>query len=268
MSIMRRLPFASRVILLMIVQTPVWAQLTVELKPQTIGAFENYIQAMEAIKTKTLSADRPFLWIDRENPRLGVGLRQGDIVVHQFKENTEIPGGLIHDWMGTLFISNVTAQQVLDVLQDYDRHKDIYPEVIDSKLLKKEGNHLQAYLRLLRKKVLTVVLNTEYAVEISRVSERRWYVRSRSTRITQIEDHGEPTEKELPVGKDGGFLWRLNTYWKLEEADDGVLVECNAIGLSRDIPWGLGWIIKPYVESMPKESLEATLQATRLAVLR
>ena len=122
-------------------------------------------------------------------------------------------------------------------------------------------------MRLLRKKVLTVVLNSEYEVELSRVSERRWYMRSLSTRITQIEDHGEPTEMELPVGKDGGFLWRLNTYWKLEEADDGVLVECNAVGLSRDIPWGLGWMIKPFVESMPKESLEATLQATRLAVL-
>ena len=264
---MRRSPLAPLFILLMVVQTPVWAQLKVELKPKTIGAFEDYIQTVEAIKTKTLSADRPFLWIDRENPRLAVGLRRGDIVLHQFKENTDIPGGLIHDWMGTLFISNATAQQVLDVLQNYDRHKEIYPEVIDSKLLKKEGNQLQAYLRLLRKKVLTVVLDSEYEVDLSRVSDKRWYLRSLSTRITQIEDYGEPTEKELPVGKDGGFLWRLNTYWKLEETDDGVLVECNAVGLSRDIPWGLGWMIKPYVESMPKESLEATLQATRLAIL-
>jgi hypothetical protein len=47
-----------------------------------------------------------------------------------------------------------------------------------------------------------------------------------------------------------------------------VYVQCEAISLTRDIPTGLNWLIAPFIESIPKESLEFTLQATRTAVLR
>ena len=75
-----------------------------------------------------------------------------------------------------------------------------------------------------------------------------------------------PNEREKPVGHDGGFLWRINSYWKFEEKDGSVYVECESISLTRDIPTGLGWLIKPFITSIPKESLEMTMGSTRAAL--
>jgi hypothetical protein len=59
----------------------------------------------------------------------------------------------------------------------------------------------------------------------------------------------------------------MNTYWRFEEKDGGTYVECRSISLTRDIPAGLGWLIGPYVTSVPRESLTFTLATTRSAVL-
>ena len=72
----------------------------------------------------------------------------------------------------------------------------------------------------------------------------------------------------MPEGHDGGYLWRMNTYWRFEERDGGVYVQCESISLTRDIPRGLGWLIEPFVTSIPRESLQDTLGNTRLAVLQ
>ena len=147
------------------------------------------------------------------------------------------------------------------MLQNYDRHQEWYPEVIESKLLSHEGDVFRGYLKLRKEKVLTAILNTEHEARYSQVSDKRWTAKSYSTKIAEVEDG-----KELPVGDDSGFLWRLNAYWRLEEDDGGVFVECVSISLSRSVPFGLGWMINPIVKSMPKESLENLMQATRLAV--
>ena len=69
----------------------------------------------------------------------------------------------------------------------------------------------------------------------------------------------------MEPGVDHGFLWRLNSYWRFEERDGGVYVECEAISLTRNVPIGLGWIVNPIVRTLPKESLESTLRNTRRA---
>jgi hypothetical protein len=81
-----------------------------------------------------------------------------------------------------------------------------------------------------------------------------------------VADADTPNEREKPVGNDGGFLWRMNSYWKFEEKDGGVYIECESISLTRDIPTGLGWLIKPFVTSIPKESLQMTMGSTRAAL--
>ena len=164
------------------------------------------------------------------------------------------------------FFPDATGPEILGVLADYDQHKDRYPEVVDSKLLGRDGDTLRGYQRLLKKKVLTAVLNTEHQARYRQISEQRWAGRSISTKIAEVKNAGEPGEKELPVGDDSGFLWRLNVYWSIEEAEGGAFVECLTISLSRQVPWGMGWLIKPFVTSLPRESLEGTLEATRLAV--
>jgi hypothetical protein len=110
------------------------------------------------------------------------------------------------------------------------------------------------------------VLDTEHDVEVLRGRDRRWQLRSRSARIQEIRDAGKPDEKMLPVGQDSGFLWRLNAYWSIQEGDGGVYVECRSVTLTRGVPLGLGWIVKPFTLSLPRDSLVSTLEATKQAL--
>ena len=241
------------------------AQPRVKLSPETAAAFDSYVKDAELVLKKRLDGELPFLWMD-EDPERRPELRDGRILIENLGTKSEIKGGLLHVWLGAAFFPDATGPQILGVLQDYDRHQDWYPEVVKSKLLGRDGEILRGYQRLLKKKVLTAVLNTEHEARYRQLSEHRWAGSSVSTKIAEVENAGQPGEKELPVGHDSGFLWRLNVYWSIEEAEGGAFVECLTISLSRQIPFGLGWLIKPFVTSLPRESLEGTLQATRLAV--
>jgi len=246
-------------------QLPSQAQPTTTLNPETITAFDEYARAVEAEIQLQIDGHKPFLYLD-QHPRKRVKVRQGEILVENFKEDIEIPDGLVHDWGGAMFVGGATAEQILQILQDYDRHQEIYPEVVDSRLLEQQGDVARGYLRLKKEKVLTVVLNTEHEARLTNVSDKRRYLRSYSTRISQVQDPDTPEEQELPVGEDSGFLWRLNAYWLIEEVEDGVFVELLTLSLSRRPPFGLGWMINPFIKNMPRESLVDMLQATRLAV--
>ncbi len=244
---------------------PAQAQGMTNLSPETVADFDAYVKDGERLLQKRIDGERPFLWAD-DVPERRLRLRRGDILIEGLPETPTIEGGLLHVWLGAMFIPEAKGPEVLAVLQDYDRHQEWYPEVVESRLLSQDGNVFRGYLKLRKKKVLTVVLNTEHEARYSQVSEKRWKGKSYSTRIAELEKPDTPDEKELPVGEDRGFLWRLYAYWRLEEAEGGVFVECLSVSLSRRIPFGLGWVVKPFVSSMPRESLEGPLQATRVAV--
>jgi hypothetical protein len=179
-----------------------------------------------------------------------------------------VPDGLVHDWMGAVFVPGATLAQTLAAVQDYDRNKYTRrPEVLDSRLLSRNGNDFRIYLRLMKKKVLTVVLNTQHEVRYYPLDATRCHSRSYSTRIAEVRSPGQSDERELPEGQGHGFLWRLYSYWRFEERDGGVYIECQALSLSRDIPTGLGWLIEPIIRELPRESLIQTLRSTRNAIL-
>ena len=140
--------------------------------------------------------------------------------------------------------------------------------MIACKLISRVGMRMGCSLRLLKEKVFTVVLDTEHDVEVLKGRDRRWQLRSRSTRINEIRDAGTSKEEMLPEGEDSGFLWRLNAYWSIQEGDGGVYVECRSVTLTRGVPMGLGWIVKPFTLSLPRDSLIATLDATKRALER
>ncbi len=258
--------FPQAVAVLMACSPLAAAQLiTVELKPATVEAFDGYVRAAEQRQRERSS----FLWTfqaDRERRRL----RNGEVLVEPAaaKSETEAPNGLIHDWIGTVFIAGAGLDQVMALVRNYARHGEIYPEVTASKILHHDGDAYRIYLRLLKKKVVTVVLNTEHDVLYTPVDPKRWRSRSYSTRIAEVDNAGTPKERELPAGKDHGFLWRLYSYWRFEESDGGVYVECQAISLTRDVPTGFGWLVRPIIRTLPRESLAGTLEATRTALQR
>ncbi|HYA64149.1 MAG TPA: hypothetical protein VED66_13180 [Candidatus Sulfotelmatobacter sp.] len=240
----------------------------VRLKPQTVEAFETYIREAEAAMEQSLHNAGRFLWTDLDSKRAQQVL--GGKVVAQFwtgRAPVQVPNGLIHDWIGAIFIPGTTVKDTLALIQDYDNHKNIYkPEVIASRPISHHDNDFQIYLRLLKKKIITVVLDTDHEVHYRSLDRSRWTCRSYTTRIAEVEDAGSPKERVLPPDAGYGFLWRLYSYWRFQERDGGVCVECRAISLTRDVPSGLGWAIKPIIQKLPRESLTNTLEATRRAL--
>ena len=240
----------------------------VQLKPRTLTAFETYIRDAEGAMEPSLRGDRPFLWSDLSSER-AQKIRKGEIVAEFWsgEKPVEIPNGLIHDWVGAAFVPDATLRAALALVQNYDNHKNIYqPEVMDSKLVGRDGNDFRIFLRLLKKKIITVVLDTDHDVHYQAIDEERCFCRSYTTRIAEVEDVGTAQEKVLEPDTGYGFLWRLYSHWRFQERDGGVCVECRAISLTRDIPLGLAWIIEPIIRKLPKESLVHTLQATREAL--
>jgi hypothetical protein len=138
--------------------------------------------------------------------------------------------------------------------------------VLRSKLIQRNGDDFKVSLRLSETNIVTVVLDTQYDVHYVTLDSTRSYSRSYSTRVAEVENAGKPGEREKPIGNDNGFLWRLNSYWRLQEHDGGVYVQLEALSLTRDIPDGLGWLIRPFITSIPRESLKFTLSQTREAL--
>lgn len=238
-----------------------------ELQPATIVAFDRYVRATEAQREAERRSGK---FLRTANGPEVARLRSGEVVVQQLGAAAviEVPEGLIHHWLGAVFIPGVTLQQTLAALQDFDNHHKVYaPEVVSSRLLQRKGDDFQIFLRLRKKKVVTVVLDTEYDVHFAEFDRASVYSRSYSRRIAEVEDAGGSRERHVPEGKGHGFLWRLYTYWRIRETAQGVDVECEAISLTRDVPTGLGWLVKPFVESVPRESLTFTLEATRRGLL-
>ncbi len=240
---------------------------TAELNSETLEDFDRYIREAETRMDARLRGG-PFLWTD-EMPARAEQLRTGRLLSQPWngKGEVKVRSGLIHDWIGAVFIPHATLAGTLAMVQNYDQHKKIYkPEVIDSRLLGRNGNDFQVFLRLLKHKVLTVVLNSNHDVRYFPVSSTRCYSRSYSTKIAEVQDFGKPDQRELEPGHGHGFLWRLYSYWRFEERDGGVYVECRAISLTRDVPAVIAWMINPIVRSLPRESLANTLRATRDAL--
>jgi hypothetical protein len=251
---------------------------TEELSKETVEAFERYVKASEARSAEELANNKNFLWIDglpeRERKQRYGNLRRGQVVVERFvgcrlAGCAAIPGGLVHDWMAAVFVPDVTLRQTLAALQDYARDSEYYwPEVVRSKLLSRSGDRFDVYLRLKQQYVITVVLDTEYDVQYQPLDETHAASRSHSLRIEEVKDASTVREHVIKGASPHGYLWRLNSYWRFYEGDGGVYIQCNAVSLTRDIPTGLGWVVGPFIESVPQESLRFTLNATRNALLK
>jgi hypothetical protein len=245
----------------------------VRLKEETSAAFDRYVQLTEARNASELKRGSGLLWIDAlpETGRAAAfaQLKRGEVKMEKLetRENGEAircPGGMIHHWVGLIFVPGAKLDDVLEILKDYDHHSVYYaPDVERSRTESRDGDHFRVFLRFRRHKVITVVLNTEHDVQYYRDSAARAHSRSSAVRIEEVENAGKNDEREKSAGDDGGFLWRMETWWRVEEHDEGVYVQSEVASLTRNIPAGLGWLIGPFVTSIPRESLTFTLEATR-----
>jgi hypothetical protein len=216
----------------------------VHLSPETDRAFDEYVKAAES-------------GMDGR-PRFETSGTAVSVAAGGRKSSTEVKDGLVHDWAAAALAPGGTVEKALAVLQSFDDYKKVYaPDIIAARVLSRKGDRSHIHVQVRKKKILTVVLDTEYDVEERRLEDGKEAVVSRSTRISEV-DNG----RVLPPGTGHGFAWRANTYWLLEPRPAGVYLECRIITLSRDVPAALAWAIKPMVTSVPRESLRATLEAT------
>jgi len=240
-----------------------------QLKQETLEAFTTYAQAAETAMESTFDGSKPFLWSDDDRNRAR-RIRRGDVLAQLWsgQRPLKVPDGLIHDWVGAVYIPGTSVAQTLALVQNYNRHKQIYaPDVMDSRLISHHGNDFKIFLRLLKKKIITVVLDTDHDVCYSPIDDARWFCRSHTTRIAEVDDPGTARETVQPPDNGYGFLWRLYSYWRFAEQANHVIVECRALSLTRDVPLGLGWILEPIIKNLPRESLIHTLRATRTALV-
>jgi hypothetical protein len=259
-------PLFICVLLAVALTTVVNGQPKTRLRTETVTAFEGYVEELEASLRRRLGGTQ-FL-SDSGSSGWEATVRNGAIEPQFTERSLKVPGGLIQDWTATMFVPGVSGPEVIDLLTDYDRHASLYEEVAAGEVLSRDGNTVRSRLRLRKHKVITVVLDTEHEIEIIDAGDNRWQLRSHSTRINEVRKADTPDEQRLPEGVDSGFLWRMNAYWNIEEIDDGVYVECRTATLTRGVPFGLGWIINRFTLAVPRDSLIATLTATRNELTR
>lgn len=217
-------------------------------------AFESYIANVEVRLQKQRSSTALEL--------------SGDIGIEPVNGGTwEVHGGLLHHWRGAALVPDASAEEMLALLRDYNHLSRHYaPEVISSRALNNTGPLATFAMRFTKRRVITVVLDAEFETESGLDGSSRGYSISRSTHIWQIDQFGTAQEHRRPEGSDDGFLWRLNSYWSFVERRDGLLMEIEAVSLTRDVPAGLGWLIGPMIKTLPRASLEFTLTATKDAL--
>ena len=245
------------------------AALAADLTARTVAAWNAFVKATEARIAGEEADGRRFLGLDFEPGQdpaaVRTALRGGRVLIGQpttngAAETVDVPDGEIHHWRGALFVPGVTLDQVL---QELRRPATVSDDVLASRVIEDTPEGQRVYLKLLRRKLVTAVYNTEHDVRFVRHSPSRASTRSVSTRIAELEAPGTAQEKEKPVGRDRGFLWRLNAYTRFEQLDGGVIVEIESISLSRGVPLLARPIVGPIVAGIARESMERTLESLR-----
>jgi hypothetical protein len=248
-----------------------------ELKSPTTAAFERYQQLTEATIEQEVSSPDQFLHVlngdEAQRARAERLLRQGNVNIERLRitdngKRIDIPEGMIHHWIASIFVPGVNLQTAVAVLQDFDQHAALFkPNIAQSRILEHDGDRFRLALRFYMKKIVSVTVDTESVAEFTPRGPDRETSAIRSVRVNEVEFPGTPEEREKPEGRGAGYMWRMNTYWRFLERDGGTYVECEALTLSRNIPTGLGWLIGPLVTSIPRDMLSSAMQATRRSLI-
>jgi hypothetical protein len=254
--LLREYGIVTRFLLFVVAHGLLCAQFSAKLKPQTNAIFQAHVDQVEAALGNKL-------WVDQQTALLARA-QNGEVITQAMSGSGGLSvkgGGLIHDWVGATYVK-LKPQQVIDILTDYPNHPKRFPEVVSAKVIAKEGSTIKAFQRLRKKQILEVTLHGYYDVNV-KPGPTVWQLHSRSTKIQEIDNAGKSDEKELAAGDDHGFLWRINSYWTIRAEGDGSMVECRSVSLSRDVPTGLGMIIRPIIKDLPRESFVSILKALR-----
>jgi len=235
-----------------------------EPTPAAFAAYNSYVGVVETRLAKQHRSQNGFVAAGSSASQDELRLRRGELIVEQLTPATgvDLPGAMLHHWRGAAYVAGAKVADFERLTRNFNAYPIYFsPQVVEAKVLSGEGDRLKATMRVRQRHVITVVMDTAYDVVFGRFDARHGYSMSRSTRIAEIEGAGTSDERALSSSQEHGFLWRQNTYWSYEERDGGLTMQIESISLTRSIPTGLGWAVGPFVESVPRESLEFTLRS-------
>ena len=245
------------------------ARLSEAVQPpkDTLRAWDDYVRDVKLSMSRRASGDGPFLWVDDESPEIVQRVQQGEVVVTDHDPG-KVSQGMIHHWIGAMFIPNVTLEQVMNVLSSYDRYNDFYKPVIrKSVVVERKGDNAEVSVLGVQKAFLvTAAVETDNQVQVVRLNREKIYIMSDALRVQEIADFGQPGEHPFPEDRRPGYVWRSFVLQRIEQRDGGVYVELETIALSRGIPVGFGWLIKQVTDELPRRLMLETLNDTRTAV--
>ena len=248
-----------------------------KLKPETLLAWDRYVRLTEDRIGSELASEKGFFIHEFGRPSEAnvtwQSVHSGQVMVSRMETEDprgraiKVPGGMIHHWRGTILIPSVRLEQVIHRLRYPDPRVPPQKDVLETRILDRDQDSLRIYLKLVRKKIVTVAYNTEHLVRYRWHDPFRASSRSMATRIAELEKLHTPQEREKIPGLDRGFLWRLNSYWRYQQVDGGVVVECESLSLSRGYPVIFKPIVAPIVRSIARRSMKRTLASLRHRLL-
>jgi hypothetical protein len=240
-----------------------------ELNQQSLTAWENYVASAKLRMQDRLAGKSPFLWVDAD-PMRRQQLSSGQIVISPIGNShpLSVPHGLVHHWIGAVFIPGATIQDLSAVVGDYGRYSEIYrPTLIKAELLDSTGDEQKfSILWVQRVLLVTAAFYTELDSNYFTLNSRQGYMTFSTTRVQQIENYGEKDERRLAPDEGSGYLSRLVSFARFEERDGGLYLELEVIGLSKDLPGSLRFLLKPVIDHVPRQLLTAKLDQTRRAI--
>jgi hypothetical protein len=239
----------------------------------TLAGWARHVASVEARMTREMR-DGPFLAIDApdradDRRRMMAGAFVTTAVETRDAQGREIdvPGGLVHHWRGDVFIPGATLDQVLARLE-HTAPPAPPNEVLSSRILEAGAGWNRVGLIVQRRKVITVVYETEHHVTFRRLQPDRAISTSIATSIRELADFGTPAQRAKAPGDDHGFLWRWNAYWRFQQTTAGVAAECESVSLSRTVPSVIRFVAGPVIQSTARESMTSALEAMFLAFRR
>jgi hypothetical protein len=226
-----------------------------EPTPAAVAGFNQYISTVEARLAQQHRSVGTFL-----APADLVRLRKGELVIEQITTTPgkSFPGALLHDWRGTAFVPGATAAESEQFLKEFNNYpKEFSPQVLQTTVISQNGDHAVVKMRVRQHNGITVVMDTTYDVSFGQLDSQHGYSASRSTKISEMDSSEHP----LSPKDEHGFLWRMNTYWSYAQGAGGLYLQLESVSLTRSIPTGLGWVVGPFVKSVPRNSMEFTLRS-------
>ena len=270
-------PVLTRLFLFLCFLFPALPAGAADLQSETLKAWDASVKITEQRIEKELASQKGFLALDFQDSSCAARERKavlaGEIPVHRISTDADadgipVPDGMIHHWRGSVFIPGVPLNFVLSRVGNPASEDTRQEDVLASRVLESGPGKLRLFLKLQRSKIVTVVYNTEHTVRYRYSGLERAFSSSIATKIAEVERLSDSREREKPEGRDRGFLWKMNSYWRYQQVPGGVIVECESMTLSRSIPGLLMPAVRPIINSIARESMQRTLQSLRSRLIQ